>query len=204
MAARWRAESACRDYCFPWGWTWLIASHREDILESWLSFGYEVLEESVTDGEVTLSMALPVDPDGFLRRECPTCEREFKWLPAAEGDEDTADLPNGGYFCPYCGVHASPDSWYTKAQLNFAQRMVEVEVVEPMLQKAADDIARTFRSVGMTTRSAPSSRAEEPDPLTEDDDMARVDFGCHPSEPVKVLDDWQQPVRCLICGEPNT
>ena len=31
--------------------------------------------------------------------------------------------------------------------------------------------------------------------------MTRVDFACHPSEPLKVLDDWREPVRCLICGQ---
>jgi len=28
--------------------------------------------------EAELSMSIPLDEDGFLRRECPTCEREFK------------------------------------------------------------------------------------------------------------------------------
>jgi hypothetical protein len=81
--------------------------------------------------------------------------------------------------------------------------MVEVEVMEPMFEKFADDIARSFRSAGMATRSVPSSRAAEPDPLTEDDDMTRVDFACHPSEPLKVRDDWDQAAYCLVCGEPN-
>ena len=112
-------------------------------------------------------------------------------------------MADSGYFCPYCGVQALADAWFTKAQLAFAQRIAEVEVVEPMLKKFADDIERTFRSAGMTTRSAPSSQAEEPDPLTENDDMSRVDFTCHPSELLKILDDWHQPVHWLICGEPN-
>ncbi len=59
--------------------------------------------------EVTLSMSLPLDGDGFLRRECPTCEREFKWLPSpqhGEGDAAAAsDEPAPErYFCPYCAV----------------------------------------------------------------------------------------------------
>ena len=157
----------------------------------------------MTDGEVTLSMTIPLDSDGFLRRGCPTCEREFKWLSTSGNDENAADVSDGGYFCPYCGAQASADAWFTEAQLAFAHSLVEVEVVQPMLEKFADDTARSFRSAGMTTRSAHASRAEEPDPLTEDDDMTRVDFGCHPSEPLKVLDDWHQPVRCLICGESN-
>jgi hypothetical protein len=31
--------------------------------------------------------------------------------------------------------------------------------------------------------------------------MIRVDFDCHPTEPVKVLDDWDKSVYCLICGQ---
>ncbi len=101
--------------------------------------------EAVTD-RVTLTMTIPVDSDGFLRRECPTCEREFKWLPASE-DDDAAGMPDGGYFCPYCGVQAPDDAWFTEAQLALARSITEAEVVEPMLNKFADDIARTFWSV---------------------------------------------------------
>ena len=43
---------------------------------------------------------------------------------------------------------------------------------------------------------------DELDPLTETDDMTLVSFPCHPSEPLKVLDDWRMLVRCLICGQP--
>jgi hypothetical protein len=157
----------------------------------------------VTDGKITLSMEIPVDSDGFLRRECPTCEREFKWLPAAE-DDDAASMADGGYFCPYCGVQAPADAWSTPAQLALARDITQAEVVEPMLSKFADDLARTFQSAGMTTRSAPRRQLGEPEPLTESDDMTRVDFACHPSEPLKVLDDWRQPVRCLICGQLNS
>ncbi len=154
----------------------------------------------MTDGKITLSMEIPVDSDGFLRRECPTCEREFKWLPAAEDDDAVSPL-DGGYFCPYCGVQAPDDAWSTKAQLALARDITQAEVVEPMLSKFADDIARTFQRAGMTTRSAPRRQLGEPEPLTEADDMTRVDFTCHPSEPLKVLDDWREPVRCLICGQ---
>ena len=28
-----------------------------------------------------IAITLPVDKDGFLRRECPSCKRQFKWLP---------------------------------------------------------------------------------------------------------------------------
>jgi DNA-directed RNA polymerase subunit RPC12/RpoP len=142
----------------------------------------------VSDDEVALSMEIPVDSDGFLRRECPTCEREFKWLPSLAGEDEASDIADGGYYCPYCGVQASADAWFTKAQLELAERIVQAEVVGPMLRKFAHGT---------------SGQAEEPEPLTEGDDMRRIDFTCHPSEPLKVLDDWRQPVRCLVCGQPS-
>jgi len=41
---------------------------------------------------------------------------------------------------------------------------------------------------------------DSPPELEERDDMRRVDFSCHPSEPVKVLDGWETEVHCLMCG----
>lgn len=153
---------------------------------------------------------VPVDGDGFLRRECPTCEREFKWLPtknedeatAAAGDEDRSE-PDPQYFCPYCGVPASVNAWHTKAQVAVAMEMVEREVVEPQLE----ELERTLRDLNRTSRGLihleanleRESRPPAPD-LSEIDDMRRIDFVCHPSEPLKVLDSWDEPVRCLVCG----
>jgi hypothetical protein len=45
------------------------------------------------------------------------------------------------------------------------------------------------------------AHAVDVEPLTEADGITRIDFGCHPSEPLKVLDDWHEPVHCLICGQ---
>jgi hypothetical protein len=30
--------------------------------------------------------------------------------------------------------------------------------------------------------------------------MVRVDMPCHPEEPLKVDEDWEQEVACLVCG----
>ncbi len=67
----------------------------------------------MSDDEVTLGMSIPLHSDGFLRRECPTCEREFKWLPNTNDEDDADDgepLPSGCYLCPYCGVQAPADA----------------------------------------------------------------------------------------------
>jgi len=157
----------------------------------------------MTDDEVILSMSLPLDSEGFLRRECPTCDRAFKWLPGDGDATDAVEAPDGGYFCPYCAIQAPVDSWLTQAQLDLAENVVATEVVGPMLKDFSRDLNRTGRrSGGMLRVSASYEAPDEADPLTEADDMTRIDFECHPSEPVKVLDAWDGRVHCLICGEP--
>jgi hypothetical protein len=163
--------------------------------------------------EVHLSMSLPLDSDGFLRRECPTCEREFKWLPSPdpETDEDTlagtaeaAEAPES-YYCPYCAVTAPPDAWPTKAQVAAMDEIVQRELIDPELVDLAREIDRLNRSSGGLIGIEARLERDGPEPspeLDEPDDMRRIDFACHPAEPVKVLDDWDGPVHCLLCGEP--
>src|SRR5689334_19084740 len=97
----------------------------------------------MSDDEVTLAMSLPLDSDGFLRRECPTCEREFKWLPGSDGDESDAVAPDdAGYFCPYCGVQAPAESWLTQAQAALVENIVQRQVLAPMLEDFGKDLNR--------------------------------------------------------------
>lgn len=147
-------------------------------------------------------MSLPLDSDDFLRRECPTCEREFKWLASQDDDESTA-APEDGYFCPYCAIQAPPDAWHTKPQIEMAKVIAMREVMGPEIKK----LERSMRHVGKNSGGLIEANLDyqlpdAPEPLTEDDDMRRVVFACHPEEPVKVLDDWSRPVSCLLCGSP--
>jgi hypothetical protein len=139
--------------------------------------------------ERTTSMSVPIDGDGFLRRECPTCEREFKWLPADESDPAEPRR----YYCPYCAIQAPVDHCLTKGQVEAAQQVVARELVDPMMRDFA-------RRTGASYKSNVSDERQE---LVEENDMRRVDFECHPGEPLKVLDDWTEPVHCLICGTPT-
>jgi hypothetical protein len=158
----------------------------------------------MSDHQVELSMQIPLDSEGFLRRECPTCEREFKWLHTSGEEEVTEPGAGGGYFCPYCGVQAPPSDWLTQAQIELAQNIVETEVVGPMVKKFSNDVKKIFSSGGMINASVSYDKPDKLDPLIEADDMRRVEFGCHPSEPLKVLDDWHKPVHCLICGKASS
>ena len=134
----------------------------------------------------------------------PDLRAELKWRPTPEGEE-SVPVPDGGYFCAYCGVQADPGSWLTKAQAQFVGEIAQARVLDPMLEDFENDLQRIARrSRGMISVTTQHERTEEPDPLPEDlDDMRRVDFACHPTEPIKVLDDWSDPTFCLVCGLPE-
>jgi hypothetical protein len=154
--------------------------------------------------EVSLSMSVPLDRDGFLRRECPTCEREFKVLVSQDEDDEATPPPEGGYFCPYCAVQAPPDAWWTKDQLEAAKAVMYREVVEPELKDFQKSIERMNRQsgglIGISAR-LDITEPDEPAELSEVEDMRRVEFSCHPDDPLKVLEDWERPVHCMICGD---
>ncbi len=88
-------------------------------------------------------MSLPLDTDGFLRRECPNCERQFKRRLAATNQESTEEAVSPQsevYFCPYCNEPSTSDTWWTQEQIDFAQRQMLAEVLEPELYHFKQDV----------------------------------------------------------------
>jgi hypothetical protein len=69
-----------------------------------------------------------------------------------------------------------------------------------MLKRFSDDLQRSFRSSRAVQSKGTYTKPEQLDPLTEEDDMLKVNFTCHPTEPVKVAENWDKAVHCLICG----
>lgn len=150
--------------------------------------------------EISLGLSLPLDSDGFLRRQCPTCGREFKVVPAREGEEPVP-VPDGGYFCPYCGVQAPPEDWWTNAQRELVRQTALSKVVGPMLDDFADDMERLNRPGSFIRVKVDKPDISPPERLSETDDMVLVEFPCHSSEPVKVLEEWAHSLCCPACGQ---
>jgi hypothetical protein len=48
-------------------------------------------------------VSLPLDEDGCLRRECPVCERQFKWWPTPDHKVDAEEMRGEieAYICPH-------------------------------------------------------------------------------------------------------
>ncbi len=145
------------------------------------------------------SVQLPLDDDGFLRRECPHCLQQFKWHqgPTADRPDDETDPPV--YYCPRCGGSAKPDQWWTEAQLTFIQE----SIAGPALGELSDEMEKAFQGVkGLTYERGQLDEPEPPTALQEPNDMIILAPPCHPWEPVKVSEEAIARIHCLICGAP--
>ena len=153
--------------------------------------------------ETSIPMTLPLDTEGFLRRECPHCERQFKWQPAEDADDGAESIPSRqvvAYYCPYCYQAAPPDAWWTQEQLKHAQQLMMSEVLAPQLRRFGRQGRQTSHSNSFVKIDVSVPDFPIPEPLVEPSDMIRVDFPCHPEEPLKVIEDWTAEVGCLVCG----
>jgi endogenous inhibitor of DNA gyrase (YacG/DUF329 family) len=166
-------------------------------------------DQSSDESEMEISVAIPLDEDRFLMRECPACEREFRWhlseeeSPEQSAEEEDVAEEQRELYCPYCGKQSAPDNWFTEAQIEFLQANAMHEI-GPQLDGIFGGMERDsgFLRVEVDGSLDPG----KPEPLEEDlaKEARRVDFSCHPEEPVKVDPGWEKPIHCLICGKTDT
>ncbi|MFI1064654.1 hypothetical protein ACH4TC_22520 [Streptomyces spororaveus] len=146
-------------------------------------------------------MSLPLDNDGFLRRECPHCVDQFKWHHGPANEEAEQQPSPTTYYCPLCGQPAGPDSWWTREQIDYAKGLMApaaARMVEQELKATLKQIRSKYVKVDLR---GSVENPETPSPLIEPDDMVIVTSPCHSYEPVKVPDDTSGPYHCLVCGQ---
>jgi ribosomal protein S27E len=151
------------------------------------------------DDEIQVSFDVPLDDDGFVRRECPTCERQFKWFTHAEGE--VGAVATDQYFCPFCGVPAGVDEWWTQQQLDHG-RAQAAPAMEQVVQEQVADMFKGMKGVEFKPDPNFSLEIDIPAPLVEPNDMTIVEPPCHPTEPLKIPERAAPRVHCLICGAP--
>ncbi|WP_435229159.1 hypothetical protein [Streptomyces sp. Tue6028] len=148
-----------------------------------------------------IQMTFPLDHDGFLRRECPHCVRQFKWHHGPASQEAEQQSAPAAYHCPLCGQPAAMGSWWTQKQLDYAQGITVPAAVREIEQELRDGF-RTASSKHVSFEfKGGFDTPEVPTPLTEPDDMTIVASPCHSYEPVKVPEDTSGPYHCLVCGQ---
>lgn len=152
--------------------------------------------------DLSIPVSLPLDEDGFLRRECLNCERQFKWWSTPDGEDavEKGKEEVEAYFCPYCYQPSPPSSWWTREQIEYMQQLAVSEALGPQLRGMKNNLERGNRRSKWISVEMSAPDLSQPEPLTELDDMVRVDVPCHPEEPFKVEEAWDDEVACLVCG----
>ena len=126
----------------------------------------EVQQDDVRQFHLSFSL----DKDGFFRRSCPSCGRDFKT------QVDDANLvtslepafrqmgleigarPSENYriqeylYCPYCEYHAESGDMLTRVFVSYLRRYAMREFILPMVNKSLSSTADTFRTTGKTSR----------------------------------------------------
>jgi hypothetical protein len=174
-------------------------------------------------GDFKMSISLPLDKDGFLRRECPLCCREFKLLleekelsdlaqkgiesflleeKETENNSNDSDDQQKEYICPYCG-QASPDnSWWTKEQLAYINIFAKNIMAKLLNEHFIHPLQRKFSSnSGPVQFKGKEMEAQEPWISPESDDMEVFELKCC-NRKMKICDDWKGKIYCFFCGFP--
>jgi endogenous inhibitor of DNA gyrase (YacG/DUF329 family) len=145
-----------------------------------------------------ISISLPLDSDGFLRRECPHCEQQFKWHHGPANAEAEAHPDPATYHCPLCGDPAEPGSWWTQEQSDYTEGTAMPTVVRGL----QDELPDAFHgNKHIQFKPDHGDVPDVPSALTEPDDMRIVASPCHAYEPVKVPHDFSGAIYRLICGD---
>lgn len=112
-----------------------------------MSFGKRI---KALDGK-EIAVTLPLDIEGFIDRECPSCERFFKVKPGT-------GLPNSEHvICPYCGHKGSPKTFFSKEQVAYAHAIVGRQA-QDALTGDLQDMAREIRGPFVTMEVKPGPR----------------------------------------------
>jgi hypothetical protein len=156
-------------------------------------------------------LRVPLDSEGFSRRECPRCGAHFKLRWSSQEASLLAAALTRRYphdeqppacerrHCPYCAAAAAADEFFTddvQRRLDLEASKVERAVRQRRLAVPAEWLAANPRATAPREgRDAPRLPLR-PDP---DDDLLCVALPCCGDEQ-KVSEAWVGPIRCHRCG----
>ncbi len=175
--------------------------------------------------EIVFNISLSLDSDGFLRRECPLCKRQYKIAITPdetksiiqkeienylvenefqEKDDDSAEEVE--YWCPYCGETATANSWWTEEQLEYI-RIFPYNYMAENVNNLFSDWKRKISRMGSGLISLKvdfdKMPHKEPWISPETDDMVLYDLTCCKIK-IKLEDKPINMVYCYNCGFPHS
>ncbi len=176
--------------------------------------------------ERVLQVPFPIDDEGYFRRECPYCCRQFKVLLDKDEMRDMISKLEASYLldessehktgedreqealftCPYCGQEEDGDSWWTQEQLLYIRTHLENIVADMVNEQFIRPLKREY---GRKTSGPVSIRFEGKEMekkkawmSPEASDMGISDLPCC-GRKVKIEPEWSETVYCFFCGFPH-
>lgn len=169
--------------------------------------------------DINIQVNFPIDDQGFFRRECPYCNREFK-IHAEQNDlqdvqskliesylvdnsnnerENSSDEDIEQLYCPYCGQSAIPQAWWTQDQLKYSRtfiqnimnEMINKQLIQPMKKRTQNSKILSFKGKELRQNQAWIA--------PEVDDMQVQHLECCDKD-IKLLDDYSRDFYCFLCG----
>lgn len=182
------------------------------------------LHEAETDQyTIHFNLTFSLDRDGFMRRTCPSCGRDFKTDASAsdfttelqpyfrEAGLDIGDQEEDGnkdvkafLRCPYCAQRYEASEMLTEELVSYVKRLILREHILPMMNKSFAQIADSF---GRRSRNSFVSVTFEHNrsvlpvrPISGPDlpDMTIIDMRCC-GKRIKVSDGWYYLNQCPYC-----
>lgn len=182
--------------------------------------------ESSSEDNLRYGLSLSVDRDGFLRRTCPSCGRDFKTgidradLGSIIGPQirriereigaplslETDEASEESISCPYCMFESGAAEMLPEETVRYLHRQLVREVVLPKVNQmfSAFGDGSHSRSGGLVSVSFEYSRSMlPPRPIhgPEPPDMKIVEFLCC-GRKAKVARQRHQLKQCLYCKTP--
>jgi hypothetical protein len=175
--------------------------------------------------QIQLSISISTDRDGFMRRTCSACGRDFKTaIDPADlqsllssycqkqgldiGAARKEDTPTCFLWCPYCSHRDQARHMMTEEITDYLKRIAYRECVLPMINRLFSGLQNSFgggrRSGGFISLSlefkqsrpiAPVRPMHGPEPA----DLKIVKFLCCDKK-VKVSEYWMDVSLCSFCG----
>lgn len=91
------------------------------------------------EDEVRVHVTLPVDDEGMIGRQCPSCHQYFKLKPGTGLQDITTTA------CPYCEYRTDTRDFATDAQMEYAKSVAVSQVLGPPLRELQRSLKRLER-----------------------------------------------------------
>lgn len=89
-------------------------------------------------GDLNISVTIPLDENGMIGRECLECKQYFKLKPGTGLETDYSH-------CPYCDYEGNADTFWTQAQLEYAQSIAMQQALNEFVKPEMDKLMNSFK-----------------------------------------------------------